>query len=228
MTAELRLGDWREVLRDVECDSVITDPPYSDRTHEGQRSGNDIRVTGINYESMTRENIEELCESWHKRIRRWFVMFGDHNTWSWGESALKRMGLYTFQPVIWVKKDAAPRFSGDGPSSQVEHILVARTRWKPAPGELFFRPGFYIGLTASSRGITRPVTVGAKPLYLARALVRHYSLPGEKIADPFAGGATMLNAARAEGRSAVGAEVRPDTHEAASKLLDEGYTQELF
>ena len=35
---ELRLGDWREVLRDVEPDSVITDPPYSKRTQEGQRS----------------------------------------------------------------------------------------------------------------------------------------------------------------------------------------------
>lgn len=34
---ELRLGDYREVLDDVrECQSVITDPPYSERVHNGQ------------------------------------------------------------------------------------------------------------------------------------------------------------------------------------------------
>ena len=29
---ELRLGDYRDVLTDVEPDAVITDPPYSERT----------------------------------------------------------------------------------------------------------------------------------------------------------------------------------------------------
>lgn len=29
---ELRLGDYREVLADVTCDALITDPPYSART----------------------------------------------------------------------------------------------------------------------------------------------------------------------------------------------------
>jgi 23S rRNA G2445 N2-methylase RlmL len=36
---ELRLGDWREVLADVEPDAVITDPPYSERTHSGHNAG---------------------------------------------------------------------------------------------------------------------------------------------------------------------------------------------
>lgn len=38
---ELRLGDYREVLADVEADAVITDPPYSERTHKGHDAGVD-------------------------------------------------------------------------------------------------------------------------------------------------------------------------------------------
>lgn len=37
-TIELRCGRWQDVLADVtQCDAVITDPPYSDKTHSGQR-----------------------------------------------------------------------------------------------------------------------------------------------------------------------------------------------
>lgn len=36
---DLRLGDWREVLADVDaCDSLICDPPYSERTDAGYRT----------------------------------------------------------------------------------------------------------------------------------------------------------------------------------------------
>ncbi len=38
--ADLRLGRWQEALADVgEVDAVITDPPYSARTHEGHDDG---------------------------------------------------------------------------------------------------------------------------------------------------------------------------------------------
>ena len=41
---ELRCGDYRDVLADVEPDAVITDPPYGARTHTGQRTaGRDRR-----------------------------------------------------------------------------------------------------------------------------------------------------------------------------------------
>ena len=36
---DLRLGDYREVMQDVEPDAVIVDPPYGARTHAGHRDG---------------------------------------------------------------------------------------------------------------------------------------------------------------------------------------------
>ena len=32
---DLRLGDWRETMADLEVDALITDPPYSPRTEDG-------------------------------------------------------------------------------------------------------------------------------------------------------------------------------------------------
>lgn len=39
----LRLGRYQDVLSDVVCDAVITDPPYSDRNHKGYNRG----VSGV-------------------------------------------------------------------------------------------------------------------------------------------------------------------------------------
>jgi 23S rRNA G2445 N2-methylase RlmL len=55
---DLRLGRWQDVLADVtECDAVITDPPYGERTHSGQHVGSRPlggggRKTTINYPPM--------------------------------------------------------------------------------------------------------------------------------------------------------------------------------
>ena len=37
-TPDLRLGKWQSVLADVECDALIVDAPYSDKTHGGHDS----------------------------------------------------------------------------------------------------------------------------------------------------------------------------------------------
>jgi site-specific DNA-methyltransferase (adenine-specific) len=57
-----------------------------------------------------------------------------------------------------------------------------------------------------------------------RQIVADYSAPGDLICDPFAGMATTLLAASAEGRRAVGAEMDPETHRLAlARLtLDDG------
>ena len=44
---DFRLGKYQDVLCDVECDALICDPPYSDRTHKGRRTGSEIRQSGI-------------------------------------------------------------------------------------------------------------------------------------------------------------------------------------
>ena len=82
---ELRLGDWRDVLADVSVDAVVTDPPYSARTHAGHDSAvehllpenkYDFRRV-LSYKSFSEEDIAEFVNLWHSRCSGWFAVMSD-------------------------------------------------------------------------------------------------------------------------------------------------------
>ena len=81
------------------------------------------------------------------------------------------------------------------------------------------RPRYYKGPIEHERAV-----VGGKPLWLMQALVREYSQPGNRIVDPFAGGATTLLAARSLGRIGIGAEQSQETFTRAGARIAAGYT----
>jgi len=219
---ELRLGDWREALADVVADSVITDPPYSPRTHSGQRSSIDDGPA-LDYSSITPADADALAARWSSA--RWLVVFGDHISAQWHEAAAQGVDRYTFPPVPWVKRDAAPRFMGDGPSPAHETITVSRVRARMPRAAYRYRPGFY---DLPCRPGRAGGLVGAKPPDLMGALVRDYSEPGDLVVDPYTGsGSTMLAALR-YGRRAIGAEVDPETFERAVQRLRSGVVPDLF
>lgn len=230
---DLRCGDWRDVLADVECDALITDVPYSERTVTGQRSFQNAAryetAPTIAYAPWSRADCHEFVSSWVPRVRRWLVVCCDHVIAGWLEEDCAAAGLYTFAPLPWCKTDAAPRFMCDGPSPSSETIFVARPRRVLARPEKRCRRGWY--MTAQERA---GCVTGAKPLALMRALVRDYSEPrrrlkqtitdGDVVCDPFAGGATTLIAATIEGRRAVGSEMDPKTFALAQARIKRGYT----
>lgn len=244
MTTELRLGRWQDVLADVgEVDAVITDPPYSARTHEGNFAGctdgptdgewlsergyHDLRSKRrpINYAAWTEADVVEFVAAWSPRARGWFVAMTSHDLAHAYSAALEAAGRYVFAPIPFVEPGKCPRMSGDGPASWSCWIVVARPRarafksWGSLPGSYVFPCG--------SVEKVRTVT-GGKPLDLMRALVRDYTRRGDFVCDPCAGGATTLLAAAMEGRRAIGAEMDPSTFAKAQKRLAAGYTPDLF
>jgi hypothetical protein len=230
---ELRKGDWRTVLADVvECDAVITDPPYTERTVLGYKSANMVgRQTGksgeclaIDYGSADESTLRELASWAADVVRRWVVIFNDHIGWRWVEDELSSHGLYTFSPVVWLRRNAPPRFNADGPNDSVEYICVARRRGKEAMDGC--RPGYYDCLI-ESLGRSR-IRIGQKPINLMRAIIRDYTKPGDLIADPFAGSGTTLIAARAEGRDCIGAEIDPETYKKALARIETPHNLEMF
>jgi len=221
---DLRSGRWQDVLQHVEhVDSVITDPPYSAQTHDGQRTGSSTRKSTINYDPMTREEAHAFIAAWAPRVRSWVVVFGDDTTQGWFKEALRDAGLYTFAPLPFVKTDAPPRQSGDGPASGTEWIVVARTMRKPAmPGS---RPPHYTGPTASTRGAADGMP-GSKPLWLMRCLLSDYTQPGDLVCDPFAGMGTTGVACVERGRMFVGAEVDAERAAAAAARINAAACQQ--
>jgi len=223
----LRLGDWREVLVGVTCDSLITDPPYSARTDAGFRSMTaDGPQGGIGYDAIDEGYVQAFVDSWAPRVRSWWVVFGDHVSSRWWAEALDKAGLLVFAPLIWCKLGAAPRFQGDGPASQVEHITVARRRDKALLGT-GSRPGWYQAATVRHGHGYEGVT-GAKPLDLMRAIVLDYSSPGWTVVDPHAGSGTTILACAVEGRVGIGSEQDAGRHEIARRRLAQPMERSLF
>ncbi len=222
MSADLRLGDWRNVLADVaEVGAVVADPPYSARTHEGSvynggaGAADDSDRRLLTYACWTPADVRSFVDAWAPRNRGWFVCMCDHLLATAYQEAYAANGLAFFAPVTVLIPGMTVRLSGDGPSSWTINVMVARPKRLSKWGTL---PGGYTG------GPGERVHIGGKPLWLMRALIRDYTKPGDLVCDPCAGAATTLLAAGMENRRAVGAEIDPATHAVAVKRLAAGYT----
>jgi len=236
---ELRCGDYREALADVDrVDAVITDPPYSERTHAGQRHGRmDPRYgvqdgshllssRGLSYAHWSDAAMGALASWCSDRASAWVAIFHDHAARGVYERALEACGRYVFAPLACVQRGMNVRLAGDGPSNWTTWLVVSRPRkgfpkWGALPGAYVGRP-HDAGENALDR--SKRAVSGGKPLWLMRALVRDYSRPGDLICDPCAGGGTTLLAAAIEGRRAIGAELDPETFALAVKRLARGFT----
>lgn len=244
----LWLGDWRETpLAEMMVDLLATDPPYSARTHGGQRhgrrdetcAGEYVSARGIGYEMWTPEDVTLFVADWSPRVSGWLCMQTSHDLVPHYEAAAETAGRYVFKPVPIVMTGMNVRLAGDGPSSWSVDMVVARPRsgeWLKArkakrdeAGLACTLPGAYVGLPwdagqNSATAERRESVVGGKPLWLMRAIVRDYSEPGDVVADPCAGGATTLLAAVVENRKAVGAERDEATWRKAVRRLERGFT----
>jgi len=238
---EMREGRWQDVLADVEADALISDPPYSPRQSDGFRSGKDYvrkngarsagalghsgtitAFQGMPYAPMSQDFADEMAERF--RDVAWTVVFSDHISFRWWESAFDGVGRYVFAPVVWLRGNA-PRFQGDGPCSAAEYICVSRPRRKTSCGSL---PGFYAVTPLKGEAMSQRIVTGQKPVPLMRALIRDYTRPGDLVVDPCAGSGTTLLAAAIEGRRAIGAEMDPHTFDLAVARLRKGYTPSMF
>jgi site-specific DNA-methyltransferase (adenine-specific) len=217
---ELLFGSWQEVLEGIAVDHVITDPPFSARTHKGQTarrrpvagsSENYVSTKGLGYDAMTPEMIDEFVASWSPRTRGWMCPFTSHDLIPDYERALREAGRYVFAPLACVIPGMNVRLAGDGPSNWALPLVVSRPIGMPLWGTL---PGAYVCKRERlPKGQTR--VPGQKPLELMRKIVRDYSHAGDLVCDPYAGSGTTMIACVLEGRRFVGAEYDRERYELA-------------
>ncbi len=210
---DLKLGRYQDVLRDVECDAIVVDSPYSARVHEGhddgaaiankarRRKANGVLDTGrarreINYEHWSAAEVDEFVDFWVPRCRGWFVCLSNSELCSTWRAAFEHAGRTGFQPLPILIPGMTVRMAGDGPSSWAVYANVARPKRAPFStwGTL---PGGYTGPVGRRERASS--VVGGKPLWLMRALIRDYSRPGDLIVDPCAGGARPFSRPRSRG-----------------------------
>jgi 23S rRNA G2445 N2-methylase RlmL len=220
-----RHGTWRRVLSGVaQVDHVITDPPYGQRTHRGQKharrtesraGGALLSTVGLAYDFFTPELVREFVDAWAPRTRGWFCVFTSHDLVAAYEEALEAHGRYVFAPLACVQRGSNVRLAGDGPSNWATWLLVSRpTGMRPLWGTL---RGAYEAKPERRKDGLR--ISGSKPLSLMLDIVGDYSRTGDLIADPFAGVGTTLSAAAILGRRAVGSEVDRATYDKGVKRI---------
>lgn len=201
-------GHYRDVLKDVTCDALIVDPPYSDRTHKGSKtdSKDGYARNPVNYTAWGEGDIDAFVDFWSERNRGWWAIMTDHVLAPLWERALRFLAdLYVFAPIPCIVKGSRVRLAGDGPSNWTVWLIVARprtrefSRWGTLPGAYITGSGTYL-----ERG---PARIGGKPLHLMRSIVRDYSRKGDLVCDPCAGHGTTLLAARSLGRQCIGADI---------------------
>jgi site-specific DNA-methyltransferase (adenine-specific) len=193
-------GDCRAIVPCLPAaDHVITDPPYSDRTHTGARTNPDWTISGgneppvlLDFSSISiaeLKTIYTLCAP-----RRWLISFCD---WRYigplEQAPPDKLRFVRFG--VWVKPNGAPQFSGDRPATGWEAVAImhniggGRMRWNG--GGLPAVWTYHLAPIGAGRGHSEHRTT--KPIPLLRDLVQKFTDTGDLVLDPFAGiGSTAL------------------------------------
>ena len=207
-------GDCREVLPTLadECAAaVVTDPPYTERTHSKARTPGRAGVT--TFGAITEADLRMVLADAGRISTGWVVATLDYRH-AIEFDITPPEGLRVLRLGVWVKTNPTPQLTGDRPAQGWESIAYMhrndrRSKWNG-------------GGTHGNHVAPIPPPEGhptAKPLPLVAKWVRWFSNPGDTILDPFVGSGTTLRAAKDEGRHAIGVELEERYCEIAAKRL---------
>ena len=222
--ATLYLADCMSVLPTLgKVDAVITDPPYSARTH----AGHDVGSTGagraeLGYAFLSADDAKRFAGLFCGICEGWIVWMTDHTLAPDIADALSDNGHYVFAPLPYFHAGRSVRLTGDGPCSWTDWIVAARTKAQSKWGTL---PGGYV----AEKGWNDKARMGGKPTALMDALVRDYSRQGDIVLDSHMGaGTTGVSCIRA-GRKFIGCEIAPAAFDIACRRIEQAVAQgQLF
>jgi len=176
-------GDCRDVLagmadRSVDC--VITDPPYSDRTHRNAKANSATKgyaVKSITFASISDDDLREAIEEMGRVSRGWLVSTLDYRH-AVAFDVAPPEGLRVLRLGVWVKTNPTPQISGDRPSQGWESIAyMHRDDLKPSWGGGGKHGNFVTPIPPPEGHPT------AKPLPMVRQWVQWFTKPGDVIFD---------------------------------------------
>lgn len=192
-------------------DHVITDPPYSARTHKGARTNQRIAPDSavesggrkssapealVTFDSWDEAEFGVFCDRLKNRARRWIVMTCDY----YHASVYIGLGRDHVRLGAWVKRNPMPQVSGDRPGQGHEAVLIMhgeeKKRWNGGG-----RPAVWYANVEDRADVPTQ-----KPLALIRQFVEDFTDPGDLVLDPCMGSGTVGVACLERGRKFYGVE----------------------
>lgn len=213
-------ADYRDIMPGMDDGSVkavLTDPPYTERTHAKAKTNKHVQDSkAIEFESFADGDLDKAITECGRVSKSWVVATLDYRHAVRMELETPRR-LRMMRIGVWVKTNPMPQITGDRPGQGWEAIAyMHRADIKPAWNG-GGKHGNYILPTAQGEG--HPTS---KPLSMVSEWVRHFTDHGDTILDPFAGSGTTLRAAVDNGRKAIGIEKDEAYCEVIAKRLQQG------
>ncbi|QNJ58056.1 DNA methylase [Gordonia phage JKSyngboy] len=211
-------------MRDESVDAVITDPPYTERTHAGARSNwKSTRRDGAvvtaplqagsdrQFAAVADDELRGYLTECGRVSRGWVVAHLDYRQ-AVAFDVDPPEGLRMMRIGVWVKTAPMPQLTGDRPAQGWEAIAYLHRDDRRSVWNGGGKAGNYVHAAARENGRNSPNGHPTeKPIEIAADLVRKFTTTGDVVLDPFAGSGTTLRAAVNEGRRAIGVELDP-TH----------------
>lgn len=215
-------GDVLPTIPDKGVTHVITDPPYSERTHAAAAAaaardlpdGNKRRVyasgsNGFGFSHIDDESCVALSLQVARVSQRWFLAFSDNEGAGRWVTANISAGLDHVRIGQWIKIGAPPQFTGDRPASGSEAVIIAhprgRKRWHGGGKHALWSHAI-AAIEAKKSNSGRPEHLTPKPISLMLELVELFTDPGDIVLDPFCGSGTTGVACIRLGRRFIGIE----------------------
>jgi site-specific DNA-methyltransferase (adenine-specific) len=213
-------------LADKSVDHVITDPPYSQHTHDKQWIGAALTAdgaprvktahAGLGFGHLTEEQAYAVAQQTSRASRRWFLSFSDLEGIALWRAAVTSAGLDYVRTCVWDKVDGAPQFTGDRPAAGAECFIVSHQPGKKAWNAGGKRNVYRHAVNGGTGAKPHPST---KPLSLMLELIEDFTSPGDLVVDPFAGSGSTGVACVQLGRRFMGWEEKPAYFEIACRRL---------
>lgn len=225
-------GDCLELLpglADGSADMILTDPPYSEKTHTGMRS---LQVDGsaistVNFDPTDAETLRIVFSECARICRRWLVSFID-----WRHAILLEEsppdGLEFVRLGVWVKGNGMPQLTGDRPGTGWEaiaflHNLNSKKTWNGGS-----RHSVFEHLTVRAGRFVANFHPAEKPVGLVGQMIELFTEKSDVILDPYMGSGTTGVACVKLGRSFIGIEKDPQYFEIARKRIEQAQQQTML
>ena len=214
-------GDCLEIIPELEkVDLVLTDPPYSEKTHQGIRTnkGGGSAMRGmtqkgkfnLNFNSLTDDEFKTMCVACLSISKGWVVMTCDHlhAPLMFKHKAFVRLGA-------WMKNNPMPQISADRPGQGHEAVLILHSgvvekRWARGGSSAIWR-------TNVCRKALIPTQ---KPTSLIISFIQDFSLAGDVVLDPHLSSGTTAVACEELNRKWIGIEISEEHCEIAAKRIE--------
>lgn len=215
--------DYFEIVTENKPDHIITDPPYSNRTHKGaltnKRTAPDS-VEGrhhepeklIDFDHWDMDAFDTFLMVCMDSVKRWTVMTCDHHHAAY---ALMAYPKQVIRLGAWVKNNPMPQVSGDRPSQGHEAVLIlhgeGKKRWNGGGRPAIWKTNVH------NQNRLMPTQ---KPLSLIRQFIEDFTDKGETIMDPCMGSGTVGVACLERARNFIGIEIDRGRYELARERID--------